>query len=81
MNNLRYTNIVLTVIAVCLIIIAGRGSGIVREASAQSSPKSKPPEPQRVIISAVERKDGLYYFPEFAFNGAGSLLTFDTAPR
>jgi hypothetical protein len=79
MNSVRYTNIVLTVIAGCLVIIAGRGLGIVRQASAQSAPsaESKPPV-QRVVIAGYEAKDRVYYFPQLTFTKDGALRTVDT---
>ncbi len=75
MINIRYTNVVLTIIAACLLAIAGDELGIVRKAAADSAP----PE-QRVLIAGYLGKDGkVYWPPDFTFTKDGSLRVVDTA--
>ena len=63
MNNSRYVSGILTVIAICLVIIAGRELGFIREAVAQSTQLG-----QRVTIVGWELPPGDYGFPVIVKN-------------
>jgi hypothetical protein len=59
MTSSHYTNSILTVIGLCLVVIVARDLGIISDASAQSQPPT-----QHVIIAGIDiANDGTHALP------------------
>ena len=63
MTTTRYTNCVLTIIALCLLAIAGRGLGILPDASAQNAGRGQP-----VVITGWQVSNDSVALPVFIKN-------------